>query len=83
MSSSSDTILENQYLEFQETWPEGRKTALVWIYSASSGDLLGRIAWFGRWRQYTFSPEPDTTFNTGCMETIMARIDDLMERRKA
>ncbi len=82
MSSTNDTILENPYLVFEETGPEGRKTAVVQIPSASSGDQLGEIRWFGRWRQYCFYPATETIFNAGCMETIVARINDLMERRK-
>lgn len=83
MSSVSDTILENPYLVFDELWPEDRKTAIVWVYSSRDYATLGSIRWHGQWRQYAFFPAPDCLFNTGCMETIIARINDLMERRKS
>jgi hypothetical protein len=83
VSSSSDTILENPYLWFEETWPEGRKTAVVIVRSKRSAETLGEIRWWGQWRQYVFVPAAYTVFNTGCMDTIIARIDELMERRKA
>jgi hypothetical protein len=74
--------LDNEYLEFVETWPETRKTAKVFVNATRDGAPLGEIIWFGRWRQYAFMPEPGTVFNVGCMATIISRIDDLMERRR-
>jgi len=83
VTSTVGSILDNPYLEFEELWPEGRKTAIVGVYSKSHGMRLGQIMWWGRWRQYCFFPDGHTIFNVGCMETIMARIDELMERRKS
>lgn len=82
VTSEPGSILNNQYLVFEELWPEDRKTAIVWIYSRSNYATLGCIRWHGSWRQYAFFPAPDCIFNTGCLETITARIEDLMERRK-
>lgn len=72
----------NEYLRFVEERPPERKTPIVLIYAERDSALLGRIAWFGRWRQYAFMPEPDTTFNRGCLETINAYIDSMMEDRR-
>lgn len=49
-----------------------------WRVEALDGALLGRVAWYGPWRQYTFDPEilttlnPEilTTFNAGCLTDI-------------
>ena len=71
----------NEYLVFDEQWPDGRKTAVVEV-AARSGDLLGVISWFGRWRQYAFHPRPATTFNQGCLTTINDYMAALMEDRR-
>lgn len=73
----------NEYLAFDERWPEGRKTAVVEVSAARDGALLGVISWFGRWRQYAFHPSHGTTFNGGCLTTINAYMAALMEDRRA
>ncbi len=54
----------------------GRKTQ-VWRIFGVHGDLLGQVQWFGRWRQYTFSPANETTFNRGCMTDLVVFLDKL------
>lgn len=63
------------YLEFKRDRraEEGRKTQVWAVRSAMHGDPLGTIRWFGRWRQYTFFPEPGTTFNPACLTEISDR----------
>ena len=60
------------YLEFREdVFASGRHRTRVWrVHSAQHGGELGTIKWFGRWRQYTFNPEPGTTFNPDCLREI-------------
>lgn len=68
--------LTNPYLTFTRAPAPG--TTQVWhVRSTRSGDLLGTIKWYGAWRQYTFWPEPHTTFNTGCLDTITRAVDAL------
>ena len=43
-----------------------------WRVEALDGALLGRVAWYGPWRQYTFDPEILTTFNAGCLTDLAA-----------
>jgi len=59
------------YLEV-ERLPErhGYKTRAWNVVSISSGDYLGNIMWFGRWRQYTFNPAVMSTFNHSCLLEI-------------
>lgn len=71
------------YLEFRQVAAVARKTAVVDVHSTRSGMKLGRIAWFGRWRQYVFFPEPATVFNPECLDAINRKIRRLMEDRKA
>lgn len=42
----------------------------VWIIEDGDGDILGDVAWFGRWRCYAFHPEIGTLFNAGCMREL-------------
>lgn len=60
-----------KYLEFK-IMPKlpGRKTRQWQIISRNHGDVLGGVGWFGRWRQYTFHPTPNTVFNPICMREI-------------
>lgn len=34
------------------------------------GILLGRIAWMGRWRKYSFDPVTATTYEETCLQEI-------------
>ena len=43
---------------------------------------LGEIKWFGRWRQYSFFPEPNTVFEKQCLKDITNFIETLMLDRK-
>ena len=60
-----------KYLD-AEQWPAlpGRVTSRWGIYSVSGKGLLGMVAWYGPWRQYTFDPEADTTYNVACLHDI-------------
>lgn len=63
--------------------PASGKTQVVSVASVRSGDLLARIAWFGRWRCYAFYPEPDTIWNIDCLHEIHERLHELnIEQRK-
>lgn len=76
-------VLDRQttYLSFVRVADTGK--TLVWeVRSVSASALLGRIGWFGRWRQYCFFPHPDTVFNRGCLDDINSFIADQMDRRK-
>ncbi len=63
----------SEYLRYEREpdRPGGRTKR--WRVIASRDDaLLGRIRWFGRWRQYAFFPEPKTIFNPDCLDSIAA-----------
>lgn len=49
---------------------ESGKTALFDVIAKRGNTRLGRIKWFGRWRQYTFYPDADTTYSEGCLTDI-------------
>lgn len=72
----------NPYLEFEVSDSPSGKTKVVWIWKVGESILLGRIAWFGRWRQYAFYPEPGTIWNPDCLESVNVEIRRLMEERR-
>lgn len=54
--------------------PSG-KTKLWGVYGIGMtlnkrGGVLGTVHWFARWRQYAFSPVPNTVFNKDCLRFI-------------
>ena len=78
-----ETTTEFHYFEIQQHLPlAGRKTCYYTIHSKSSGGLLGRIQWYGAWRQFCFFPEPGSLWNAGCLADIQTFIDRLMRERK-
>ncbi len=48
----------------------GRKTCWWYIHARSNGDILGTVTWFPGWRQYTFNPSGEATFNAECLRDI-------------
>ena len=61
---------ESEYLQFTRAVPRVGTKTCVWIVESKSEHLLGRIHWWGPWRQYVFSPEVGTVFNRGCLNDI-------------
>lgn len=47
----------------------GRKTS-QWTVHSKGGATLGRVEWYGAWRQYVFAPAGSTVFNKGCLADI-------------
>lgn len=73
-----------EYLEAKQLpQPEKRKTHRYEIVNRS-GDELGRVRWYGPWRQYVFHPEIETLFNYQCMIDLAALLKALnkLQRRK-
>ena len=74
---------ETEYLKFYRGLSESGKTAHVLVYAVRDSTLLGRIKWFGRWRQYGFFPEAETIWNRDCLIQVHEEVESLMaERRK-
>lgn len=71
----------NKYIYMKEI-AIGTKTRRFEVIGHKTGNVLGDIKWFGRWRQYTFFPHPDTTYNHECLDFIRTFLVDLMLKRK-
>ena len=74
---------ENKWMRFIEVDKPDRKTRVVACVNRRSGRLIAYLAWYGPWRQYCLYPEPQTVFNTSCIESITAALKTLTEGRKA
>lgn len=76
-------MIENEFIYFEERESFApRKTHLIDVFNRRSGEVLGSIKWWGPWRQYVFAPLAQTVFNKSCMNTIIEKIDELMDERK-
>lgn len=69
------------YLTF--SWlRETGKTSVWAVHSTRSGDRLGLIRWFGRWRQYTLEPIDGTVWNKDCLREIADFLEQEMVARR-
>ena len=75
-----DQVLQSDYLVFEVEMFTG-KTYVVVVRSRRTGFALGKIQWWGAWRQYVFAPAYDTVFNVGCMDDIKLVITHLHHLR--
>ena len=60
-----------------------RKTNIYEVYAAADNFLLGRIAWFGRWRKYVFEPAANTIYEERCMRDISQFIEEETKAQQA
>ena len=61
--------MKYQYIHIEEM-AKKPKTSVYGVFSNSSGDYLGSIEWYPRWRQYVFAPQSDTVYSVGCLNDI-------------
>lgn len=59
------------------------KTEYWLVLSKKHRDELGFVRWYNSWRQYTFSPNMDTTFNIECLKDISEFLKRLMDDWKS
>lgn len=73
----------SDYLDFERIYVTPVTKTQIWaVRPRNSGQVLGFVKWFGRWRQYCFFPQPDTIWNRDCMGEVMGLIRRLMEERR-
>ncbi len=58
------------------------KTSEWHIFNNESGFVLGRISWYGSWRQYVVDMA-EVTFNNGCLDTISQFLTQLNNNQRA
>jgi len=72
---------EAKYVEFKLVG-HNPKTEIYDVVAKEDGFILGKIKWFGRWRQYAFFASPETVFEKTCLSDIFNFLKQLMENRK-
>ena len=65
----ADSLTEGKYIDFRLT-ELGVKTKKWVVQNRDNAIVLGRIAWFGRWRKYVFEPYPNMVFEETCLRDI-------------
>ena len=73
----------SKYLDFDYIGSSGSGRTDIWnVLSKNTQGILGKISWYGPWRQYCFFPSPHCVFNNTCMADISKHIKELMDNRK-
>ena len=80
MVDSEDRI-RTKYMTFVKVGQKP-KTSKWNIVNNESGYVLGRISWYGAWRQYVVDT-CEVTFNNGCLNEISSFLTMLNMRQKA
>ena len=74
---------ESKWIRFEDLGLSKTGKTRTWAVSAKEGDaLLGRVAWFGRWRTYAFFPHDGTIYEPTCLRDIAEFITAQMRARK-
>lgn len=67
-----------QYITFTQLPSTGKTTKWLCINN-SSGDPIGSVIWYYRWRQYVYEPGQETVYSAGCLEDIQDFMRQLKE----
>jgi len=71
-----------KWIEFVDQSKPDRKTKEFAVMNKDNGSYLGRIKWYGSFRQYSFFPEPECVFEKTCLKDIIDFMNQLMTERK-
>jgi len=73
----------SEWLNFIEM-EQKAKTRVYAVVAKVSGDILGKIKWYGSWRHYCFFPTiaNETVHSDRCLMTISQFITKLNEEHK-
>jgi len=69
-------VKKAEYIMFQEE-DSIVKTRNVSVRTVRSNVVLGYINWYAPWRQYVFRPQPDTVFNSECLNRIQGYVSEM------
>lgn len=67
---------EYQYIHFVKI-ADKPKTSIWSCKNSHHGNELGRIQWYGPWRQYVYSPTVQAVYSIGCLVDIADFIQQL------
>lgn len=67
-----------QYVQFVKV-AQKSKTSVWTCRNNRSGGELGRVRWYGPWRQYYYFPVTQAVYSRGCLKDICSFMEDLSE----
>lgn len=73
---------KTEFLTFMKYKDSEKKTYDISVLNKNSDTLLGKIKWYGPWRQYALHTLDNIIFDRKCMNDIISYIDKLMDDRK-
>ncbi|GAG11755.1 unnamed protein product [marine sediment metagenome] len=72
---------EYRYVHFVKV-DQGPRTSVWTCRNNRSGGELGRVRWYGPWRQYCYFPVSQAVYSGGCLKDICSFLEELAEERK-
>jgi hypothetical protein len=70
------TVTEPEYIRFDDAGPSTSGKTRLWdVVNKNHQTKLGRVMWYGGWRQYVFVPHDGTEYSAGCLRDIAAFVD--------
>ncbi len=72
----------SQHIHFVPRSVKGRKTLVYDIMSLTSGEQLGYIEFYPRWRGWVLRPEPCTIWSASCLDYVREFIKERNAERK-
>ena len=75
-------IVSAKWVDFVPTVPN-KKTKVWFVYPTGTETSIGLIKWFGRWRKYSFFPEPGTVYEIDCLSDIAKFLEEATRQHKA
>jgi len=61
----------------QQPLQPGRKTHVYLVINNREKYTIGRIEWYGPWRQFCFFPDAGTVWSAGCLDDIQDMLRSL------
>jgi len=81
MGEKGDMREETDHLIFDFVDFTG-KTHIIDVRNKHTGEHIGEIRWFGRWRKYCFFPNDNTVYDAKCLTDITNILIELMKEHK-
>lgn len=73
--------MQGKWINFVESGDTG-KTKIFEVQNKDSLQFIGKIKWYGPFRQYSFFPNDNTVYERQCLLDITKFIHHLMLQRK-
>jgi hypothetical protein len=72
---------EYQYIRFEKVAEKPKTSIWVCVHSKKR-QRIGKVSWYGPWRQYCFFPGDMIVFNVSCLQDICHFIQQLPRKTR-